>query len=242
MPGPLDFFTPGPWTDPNQPSIGDQFSQFLADPRGRAALLQMGLQGMSPPTWGDTTSGQIARAVGSGGEAAGRGEAMDIRSQEASSKQDLRAAQADAATARSGQAATTADLARERLGLGKLQEEGRQMRNMLGNRVRLSALYQADKAAMEKQNANPLVLPKDRKPIPTLDQWVQEKAPFLRGMGLLPDEQPNVPGVPQDTITAPSTPTQATTTAPVQVQTQDEANALPIGTKYVTPDGQRFTR
>jgi hypothetical protein len=228
MAGPFDFFTPGPWTDPNEQPLGAAVSGFLADPRGRAALLQMGLQGMSPATWGDTTMGQVARAVGSGGEATTRGEAMDIKAQEAASKQDLRAATADAATARAGQAGANADIARTRLGIAE-QDLARKREAMTTSaRIRLSNMYQQHLRDIAKENANPL---RTGPPIeaPTMEQWIR-KNPTLRDMGLVPDQG----AAPEDTGTTTTAPPTTPTTSPPAPPNPADRTA---GTVYATPRG-----
>jgi len=228
MAGPFDFFTPGPWTDPQAQPMGQAISDFFADPRGRAALLQMGLTAMSPQGWGDTTSGQIARAIGSGGEAATRGEAMDIRKSEAESKQDLRAAQATTAEARAGSAGMSAELSRQRLANQAQLLDIQRERTSASTAIGQSRLYQAYREAVQKRNENVLRTGPPEKPL-GLHEWKVQ-------MGLAQAES-------QGDETA--TPTAPAVTAPresVRVQTPAEAAGLPVGTPYVTPDGRRFTR
>lgn len=210
MAGPLDFFTPGPWTDPNQPSAAQTFQ----DPRAQAALLQAGLNLMSGPTWGDTAGSQIARAVGSAGEATGRIEAADIKQQDSDTKAQLREAQAGAATARSGQAASGADLARERLGIARVAEEGKNQRNVLGGRIRLSGMYQQYLKDLAKQNADPLKTTPAVEPL-GMQEWIQNN-PTLRTLGLVPtgadipapEEGGGAPGAPMTggSVGAPEAP------------------------------------
>lgn len=84
---------------------------FLENPADRAALLQIGLNLMQPIGFGQTVGGHIGQAIGAGGEAASRGEAEDLKRQQAESKlaiadERLRIAQQNADT-------------RERRGVGR---------------------------------------------------------------------------------------------------------------------------
>lgn len=188
MAGPRDFFSPGPWQgDPRQPGPMDEITGFLQDPRGQAALLQAGLGLMGGPAWGDTGTSQIARAIGGGGEAIGRQEVMDLREQEVDTKSQLREAQAGAATARAGTAAASSDLARERLGIARTQEEGKQTRALLGGRIRLSGMYQQYLKDVAKQNADPL---RTGSPVvPTsMQDWIKQN-PTLKTLGLIPADE-----------------------------------------------------
>lgn len=184
-----DFFSP---IQSAASGMSPEVMGFLQNPRGQAALLQAGLNLMGGPAWGDTGASQIARAVGSGGEALGRQEAEDLKAQEAASKQTLREAQAtnaearaNAATARAGQAGTTAELARERLGIARSQEEGRQQRALLGGRIRLSGMYQNYLKDVAKRNADPLRTGTPEVPLGMTD-WIKQN-PTLSTLGLIPE-------------------------------------------------------
>lgn len=215
MAGPLDFFSPGPWTDPNQPDASSQLSQTFNDPRAKAALLQAGLSLMAGPTWGDTGASQLARAVGTGGEAVGRGEAMDIKAQEADSKDQLREAQAGAATARSGQAATQADLARERLGIARVAEQGKTDRNTLGGRIRLSGMYQQYLKDLAKRNADVMKPPGSPAEVPLdMQNWIKNN-PTLNTLGLIPPGAENP--APEEGIDTPQPLTPTVSTSAPQV-------------------------
>lgn len=102
--------------NPIQPIVGPSPTPqasgggFLDNPADRAALLQIGLGLMQPLAFGQTVGGHIGQAVGAGGEAASRGEAEDLKRQQAEAKlaiadERLRIAQQNADT-------------RERRGLG----------------------------------------------------------------------------------------------------------------------------
>jgi len=192
MPGPFDFFSPG-WPQEEAPQATPQGPGLLSNPRAQAALLQAGLSLMAGPTWGDTPSSQIARAIGSAGEAVSRGEAEDLKQREADSKAGLREAQANAAQARaetagarSGTAASNLELARERLGIARANIEGRQERAMLSGRIRLSGMYQQYLRDVAKQNADPLRTAPPIVPV-GMNDWIKQN-PTLRTLGLVPDE------------------------------------------------------
>ena len=68
-----------------------------------------------PAAWGQNAFAQLGSAVGAGGEAVGRVEAMDIKKQEADSKAALREAQAQMAETRSREAGSKSDIAAQRL-------------------------------------------------------------------------------------------------------------------------------
>ena len=182
--GPQDFFSPGAWPQPDQGPM-DQVTGFLQDPRGQAALLQAGLSLMGGPAWGDTGASQIARAVGAGGEAIGRQDVEARKQTESESKVELQEARAGAATARAGAAGTSADLARERLGIARLGEEGKRERAMLGGRIRLSGMYQTYLKDLAKRNSDPLRTGAPETPLGMQD-WIRQN-PTLRTLGLLPE-------------------------------------------------------
>lgn len=198
MAGPLDPFTPGATEDPTaglpQPGhfeqLTDQWNTFLSDPRGRGAILQMGLALMQPRGFGDTGAGQVGRAIGAGGEQVGRREAMDIKEQEAASKQELRGAQAAAQEARAGTAAANANTAAtraaaqaDRLQFGREQEAGRSDRAAQSRRIREALGYDTMRARVEGENRRarqhnssisaqlPGFQPLPITPIPTREEW-----------------------------------------------------------------------
>lgn len=198
MAGFFDPFTPGATSDPTAgvdpgtyDKVRSEWDAFLGDPQGRAALLSGGLALMQPPSFGDTGAAQIARAIGAGGESAQIGEAQnvkrrdqDIKQQEADSKGDLRVAQAGAAEARAGTAGARADAAGSRLELQRQALQSMNERNLLGNRVRLSGMYQNYVKDVAKRNNDPLrSAPPD--PVLPMDAWLKQN-PMLSQMGLVP--------------------------------------------------------
>jgi len=214
MAGFWDFFSPGVPPDPaSAPGTapGGELMGFLGNPKGQAALLQAGLSLMGGPSWGDTPTSQIARAIGSGGEALSRGEAEDLKQQEAQSKQELRAAQAsnaearaEAAGARSGTAATNVELARARLGIAQQNADQRQERANLNSKIRLSGMYQNYIKDLAKRNSDPLRTGAPEVPL-SMSDWVKSN-PTLRTLGLVSDE--TTPGADDESVPAaiPSSP------------------------------------
>jgi len=90
--------------------------QLLGDPASRSALLQIGL-GLMTPSF-SSTGGQIAQAVGGGGEAIGRLEKQDLEEQKAEDKLAI----ADARMKIAQQNADSLEKARQNRTLGGLTE------------------------------------------------------------------------------------------------------------------------
>lgn len=114
MAGPLDPFTPGvdgtPVVDPDTfGKIRSEWDAFIGDPRGRAALLSTGLAMMQPPSFGDTFTSQLGRALGAGGSSVRATEALDLKQQEADSKDESRQAQSEARIMNAETRATAAE-------------------------------------------------------------------------------------------------------------------------------------
>lgn len=224
MPGPFDPFTPGETTDPTAglgsstfDKVRSEWDAFLGDPQGRAALLSAGLQMMQAPNFGEDTVGQIGRAIGAAGESATKNQAQALKEREADSKADLRSAQAtnaearaNAADARAGTADARASTAASRLDLARERLESSKTQNMLGNRVKLSGMYQSYVKDIAKRNADPLKTGAPEPVLPMSD-WIKQN-PMLRNMGLVPDSASGGSGDEDDTnipATSPSTTTQA---------------------------------
>jgi hypothetical protein len=168
--------------DPMAAQRSSEWAQALSDPQVRGALLQFGVNMLQPPSFGDTFGSQFGRAVGSVGEQQSRIEAEDIKRQEAQSKQDLRASQAetgaqraDAATARAGAAQTAAQAALERYqsqrDKGSLTDALKRQRLMLDARGKYDAYvknYDAD------------LLTRNKPPKMSFDEYIAT-IPELRG-------------------------------------------------------------
>jgi len=113
-----DPFTPAPNTeDYSTPQAQGMFQSFLNDPRGQAALLQAGLSLMGGRTWGDNPTSQIARAIGSAGEAVRGQETATQQAAESASLISERGSRAAAREEAARQAEERTDIARQRLGL-----------------------------------------------------------------------------------------------------------------------------
>lgn len=97
-----------PATKPQSgPGLMTEWNDALNDPTVRASLLSAGLALMQPPGFGQTGAGQLAQVVGAAGETVGQREKMDeasrgldIKQQEADSRQTQRATAADNASTR----------------------------------------------------------------------------------------------------------------------------------------------
>lgn len=179
-----DPFTPGP-IDPAavDPNAANVMMQFLADPRGRAALLSTGLAMLQPQSFGDSGVSAAARAIGAGGESARLSEAQELKREEVSSKSDLRAAQAMNAEERVRTAGARLDTAATRLGFLEEAERGKNERNRLGNIIRSQNIYNQEKKLWDKQQ-DPLMLPKGQAPVPFPDYetWLQSKPTLLEAI------------------------------------------------------------
>lgn len=209
--------------DPWMPDLG-QFQQvpqamsgFLDNPQGRAALLSAGLALMQPPSFGDNPMSQIGRAIGSAGQSVGANEAADIRASEASSKQELRASQAsaaetraDAAAARAGTAGARMDQAADRLAFGRERLAAMNERNLLGNRVRLSGMYQQYVKDVAKRNSDPLRTGAPE-PVLPIGDWVKSN-PLVNQM--FPELNQTAATAGEDDTEVPAAAQTTTTAAP----------------------------
>lgn len=83
-----------------QNDLAGQWRAFLAKPENTAALMQTGLNLMQPQGIGQTAAGQVAQAIGGGGEAAGRVLDNQIKEDAAETKAETARQRADASTTR----------------------------------------------------------------------------------------------------------------------------------------------
>ena len=115
---PYDFFSPGsvPGAPPTAfEQLRDQWSGFLGSPEGQGALLSAGLTLMQPRGFAQDSAGQFGQALGAAGASLRENEAINMKKSELESKQDLRAAQADAAGSRAETSAANSRLAGQAL-------------------------------------------------------------------------------------------------------------------------------
>jgi hypothetical protein len=200
MAGADDPFTPGESTDPTAGlpdyetfgKVKDQWNTFLDQPGGRAALLSAGLALMQPPSFGDSPMGQIGRAIGAGGEALSRVEAMDLKQKEIDSKATERAATADAATSRASTAEARANTAAAGLDVKREQLKNAQDRAAFQEELRARIAYGKAVDAINRQNAKirqqnetnklingPKATITPELPIPSAEDWIAQS----RGAG-----------------------------------------------------------
>lgn len=217
--GPNDDPTAGLPDEGTFNKLRDQWTTFMEQPGGRAALLSAGLSLMQPPSFGDTPTSQIGRALGVAGETVGHQEAMnlkqreaDIKQQDASSKELLRSSQADAATSRAdtaaarlGTQASNLQLQQERLAAGERQKT-------LQQRIKLSADYGRYRGAIEARNlakdkayennrlTNPQLQPPQHETIMSPEDYFAQAERALGGTavpsGAPPLQDPNQSGYP----------------------------------------------
>lgn len=69
----------GPQPRPGDPGIAKQWGEFLSDPKGQAAMVQMGIALLQPVGVGQSELGHIGSAIGQGGEAVGRMEDRELK-------------------------------------------------------------------------------------------------------------------------------------------------------------------
>lgn len=178
-----------PW-DPTGPDYGMNAGAFLDDPRLRTALLSSGLALMGTPQWGQNVTSQLASAIGTGGEAVAHQEAMDIKKQEAESKEALREAQANVAGARAGSQADR--LAFQRYALQQQSENqlaARQTQTM-GHYI----TYQKGANAINEKRS---VMGEPPLPVKPYTQWLQEDFPLVAArFGIPAVAAPGAPGAP----------------------------------------------
>lgn len=237
MAGYDDPFTPGPTADPTAglpdgntfDDLSRQWNSFLSDPRGRGALLSAGLTMMQPKGFGQTGSGQIAQGIGAAGESVRTNEAADLKQQEASSKDELRAAQASAAGARSEASSARNDTSAARLALQQEDLKRKQEQVLTLAKIRLTNMYeQYQKGVQQRNEANsflPKAQQKPREEIVDKETWIRQN-PLLKNLGLLPEGEGGDTG-------APATPAASTAPeAPI-----DPTQRVP-NTVYKTPKGE----
>lgn len=213
MPGTTDPFTPGPTDDPtaNLPDydtfgkIKDQWNTFLDQPGGRAALLSAGLSLMQPPSFGDTPTAQIGRAIGAGGEALSRQEVMDTKLREAASKEDLRTAQANTAAANAGTAEARAATAAGRLQVQQEQLEHAKRVSAFQEEIKariaygraVDAIHRRNEMIRKQNDQNKLLYgPKatitPEIPVPSAEEWISKNSGLGAGIRM---EAPATPAV-----------------------------------------------
>lgn len=250
MPNP---FALGPNDDPTAdlPDEGtfnklrDQWTTFMEQPGGRAALLSAGLSLMQPPSFGDNPTAQIGRALGVAGETVGRREAMDVKQretgvkeQEAESKQLLRASQADAATSRADTAAARLGTQGANLQLQRERLDAARQHQSLQERIKLSADYGRYRGGIEARNiaakknyenaklVNPQLQEPQYEKILGPDEYFANAGKALGGPTLSPTpplQSPGQSGIPQ-------------------ISTQQEYDGLQPGQQYIDPKGVTRTK
>jgi len=161
---------------PPQPQQGgglfDQWNMALQDPKVRSALTQFGVSLLSGAQWGDTFGSQVGRAIGDVGGMYGRQTAEDIATSEATSKQDLRKSQADAAAERALYAGQNADLRREGLDIARQKMD---LQQTLRNMMRHNEAQKRHEAYVQQYNNDKLLNPKLRNTEPLrFDQWAAQ--------------------------------------------------------------------
>jgi hypothetical protein len=214
-----------------------EWSTALNDPGVRAALLSTGLQLMQPAGFGQTSVGHLGMGIGAAGETTNIREKMDteqeklgIAKQEALSKQDLRAATANAAEARSGTASE------RNLRIGE-QEKSKTERAKWQNLIRVQGQHQAymrDMARINQKRTSDIVSPQPALPVDDFHTWLgknpQLKA-ILGTIGGLPDE----PSPPSDPASEPPVAPPPADRVPNMTYTTPRGPMKWTGTGWISP-------
>jgi hypothetical protein len=241
MAGLLDPFSPGETTDPTAgvdpetyTKVKQEWDSFLGNPNGRAALLSAGLAMMQPPSFGDNATSQIGRAIGAAGESATANQVMGMKQSEQESKADLRSSQALAAEARAGAAEARAGAAGSRLELQGERLKAQNERNFLGNKVKLSGMYQNYRNTVDKNNANPLRTGPPEIAM-DMDTWIASN-PMLRNMGLVTPKPSTMGSDDEDSTDVPAS-SGTTTGTPSALKMPTDKAQLKADSLYDTPRG-----
>lgn len=245
MAGILDPFNPGVDATPQAgvdpgtyDKVRSEWESFLGNPQGRAALLSAGLQLMQPPSFGDTPASQIGRAIGAGGASATANQAMEIKENEAASKDELRQARAQAALENS---ATRASAAEARVGAAGARSETAALRLQhmqeaarTRGAIQLSQQFQGYVRSVAERNrkgqeaAQFTGRPFVPEPVLAYPDWIRQN-PMLKNLGFdtgggATSEDDTV--VPPSANTAPAGPAPAAR-SPQDQQALEWANANP---------------
>lgn len=210
----------------DQAGLAQRWNNWMASPQNRAALIQFGVALSQPIPAGQNVGGQIGSAIGSAGEASDRVTAQEMRQQELESKQELRSAQAAAQEARAGAAGARTGAAIQALDFKQQQLEGLNQRARLNALVRIQMGYSNYINNVRKENKNRSIIGQPLIPELSQQDWMASNPDLVQMM-------------------SPSggmAPTGGATGGPVQVNSPEEAQSLPAGTPYITPDGRKFTR
>lgn len=158
--------------------VAGAWRNWLGDPSNRAALMQFGISLMQPMPVGQNAIGHFGTALGSAGEAMDRQRAMALKEREATSKQDLREAQA-------GNAESRAIAAQQNL---ELQGQNLDLKRMLGVMERSTKLQDAyQKAKLLDPNLTLEKFMKENR------QMIELSAAMERGGGTAPAaKKPNI--------------------------------------------------
>lgn len=121
----------------NPASAAQEWTQALNDPKVRSTLLNVGLQLMQPPSFGQTTSGQVAQAIGAAGEGFSRADAEDRAQAEQDRKGRDTDSQIDYRADRTENAAQGLEIQRLRTGIQADAERSRAEER--ASKIRLNA-------------------------------------------------------------------------------------------------------
>ena len=220
----------------NNETLGS-ITDALQDPRVQSALLSGGAQLAQPLQWGQSQFGHLMSSLGQAGEGVRNVDEQQRKDTESDSKNQLRESSAQLAEARARNTGVSAEAAQDRLALRREQEDrhrdafhiGEQRRWLSNFETERNRIRHANKAVQENLTLKPEEKAKLIRPEPTLTEYLANAPPTIRDLFKGPTSDAG-------SDTKPST------SKAVRVSTPDEARALPAGTRYITPDGQEYTR
>jgi hypothetical protein len=142
-----------PQAAPPQQDLASQWTSFLDDPAGRAALLSFGLQAMQPVALGQSALGHIGQSIGAAGESVGQSAAQERKEEELDIKfagEERKAATEERQLAQGNRRLDIAERqGNERLGIARerLKQGG------AGGRLTLNQMLVANRLAAQQRDA-----------------------------------------------------------------------------------------
>lgn len=175
----------------NTTDLAGGWRDWINRPNNQAALMQFGIAMMQPIGIGETPLSHAASAVGSGGEAAARVTKQGLAEREASSREELRAAQAGLAGARAETAGARSDAAANRLDTARERLAFQQQNADTNQRIRALLGYQQYQKGMADRNTRNALIGGQPEPILPFEDWAAQSGLYFgRGGGGAPQVDP----------------------------------------------------
>lgn len=194
------------------------WDQYLQHPGMAGAALSFAGQLAQPPQFGQNGFGHLMEAVGTAGSGIRQTEALDMKQQEADSKQALRESQADQATSRAGAAESRSNSAADRMRLEEARQSGLQDRALMKGQSSFLHEFRVAEQARDKEISDAKLLRQTPKERLTFDEFIRSRPQAAATFGLSPmDKGPANGDVPIGTTSGQTKPmAQATPTAQTQ--------------------------